>query len=258
MFVSGRGLSKRASDTAPIDIRAEIKARIDQGVDWIKMFGSTGSGQNVTGVQTFTDEEMRIAVETAHAYGKSIAIHSYGPAGARGALMAGAESIEHAAGVDEGLLAEWAQRGTFYVPTIDHNRFYAENATILGYPQAVPALDSFVALNLETTRRAHRAGIRVVMGSDALYWMFGENTRELGWFVEAGMTPAEALATATINGAALLGMAHKLGRIAPGYYADIVAVEGDPLRDIDVVIEGVRWVMKGGKVVVDKRGPGPG
>ena len=117
------------------------------------------------------------------------------------------------------------------------------------------SLDSFRVLNLDTARRAHRAGVRLAMGSDAVYWMFGENTRELGWFVEAGMTPAEALETATTNGAELLGMAHKLGRVAPGYYADIVALDGDPLRDIDVVLNGVRWVMKGGAVVVDQRRP---
>jgi imidazolonepropionase-like amidohydrolase len=91
------------------------------------------------------------------------------------------------------------------------------------------------------------------MGSDAVWWMFGENTRELGWFVKAGMTPAQALATATTNGAALLGQSKKLGRIAPGYFADIVAVEGDPLADIAVILDRVTWVMKGGAVVVDRR-----
>jgi imidazolonepropionase-like amidohydrolase len=256
MFVAGQGLSKRANDTVRVDLYAAIRARVDAGADWIKMFGSTGSYQNVTGVQTFTDEEMRRAVQIAHGFGKRIAIHSYGPSGARGALMAGAESIEHPAGVDDATIAEWARRGTFYVPTVDHNRFYAENAPLLGYnAQQVMSLDSFRVLNLDTARRAHRAGVRFAMGSDAVYWMFGENTRELGWFVEAGMTPAQALETATTHGAELLGMAHRLGRIAPGYYADIVAVDGDPLRDIRVVIDRVRWVMKGGAVVVDQRSP---
>lgn len=90
------------------------------------------------------------------------------------------------------------------------------------------------------------------MGSDAVFTMFGQNTQELAWFVKAGMTPAEALATATTNGAALLGMEKELGKIAPGYYADIVAVQGDPLADIRVIIGGIRWVMKGGAVAVDK------
>jgi imidazolonepropionase-like amidohydrolase len=93
--------------------------------------------------------------------------------------------------------------------------------------------------------------VKIAMGSDAVDWMFGENTRELGWFVKAGMTPAQALATATTNAADLLGMSDRLGKVAPGYYADIVAVEGNPLTDINVVINNVRWVMKGGAVVVD-------
>jgi imidazolonepropionase-like amidohydrolase len=93
------------------------------------------------------------------------------------------------------------------------------------------------------------------MGSDAVFTMFGQNTRELGWFVKIGMTPAQALATATTNGALLLGKERELGAVAPGFYADIVAVEGDPLSDINVVIDKVRWVMKGGTVVVDKRLP---
>ena len=90
------------------------------------------------------------------------------------------------------------------------------------------------------------------MGSDALFTMCGENTRELGWFVKIGMTPAQALATATSNAATLLGKENELGAIAPGYFADIVAVEGDPLADINVVIHNVRWVMKAGAVFVDK------
>ena len=94
------------------------------------------------------------------------------------------------------------------------------------------------------------------MGSDAVFTMFGQNTRELEWFVKAGMTPEQALATATTNGAALLGMEKSLGATAPDYFADIVAVEGDPLHDIEAVTRNVRWVMKGGKVVVDKRPSG--
>jgi imidazolonepropionase-like amidohydrolase len=89
------------------------------------------------------------------------------------------------------------------------------------------------------------------MGSDAVYTMFGENTRELSWLVKAGMTPEQALRVATANGAALLGMEKELGALQPGFYADIVAVEGDPLADINVAIQKVRWVMKAGQVVID-------
>jgi imidazolonepropionase-like amidohydrolase len=90
------------------------------------------------------------------------------------------------------------------------------------------------------------------MGSDAVYSMFGQNTRELGWFVKAGMTPEEALKTATSNAADLLGKANELGAVAPGYFADLVAVEGDPTTDIGVVFEKVKWVMKGGEVMVER------
>ena len=268
LFVSGHGLGKLttpvvagAPSTVPrgrvrdtVEMKEAIRIQVEAGADWIKMYGSTGSFQNVTSVQTFSDEEMRVATETAHRFGKPIAIHSYGPGGAHGALLAGAESIEHPAGVDDSTLRAWARRGTVYVPTIDHNRFYADNAALLGYDaQQVAGLDSFRLLNLATAARAHRAGVRFAMGSDAVYWMFGENTRELGWFVKAGMTPRQALQTATTNAAALLRLPSKLGRVAPGFFADIVALDGDPLRDVNVVMNHVVWVMKGGAVVVDRR-----
>lgn len=269
MFVAGYGLSLvtagrnggppvRSPATGRIvdslDIPAAVQSQVAAGADWIKMYGSTGTYANVTGRQTFSDREMQIAVAAAHAAGKRIAIHSYGDSGGRAAMRAGAESVEHVAGMNDATLAEWARRGSFYVPTIDHNRFYAENAALLGYTkEQVAGLDSFRLLNLETARRAVRAGVKLAMGSDAVYWMFGENTRELGWFVQAGMTPAQALAAATTGGAELLGMSDRIGRVAPGYFADIVAVDGDPMADIDVVISKVRWVMKGGVEVVDRR-----
>ena len=94
--------------------------------------------------------------------------------------------------------------------------------------------------------------MKFAMGSDAIYTMFGQNTRELGWFVKAGMTPEQALRTATTNAAELLGKENELGAVAPGYFADLVAVQGDPLADINVAINSVRWVMKAGAVVTDK------
>jgi len=270
MVVSGHGLGKlrptaaspnpvsnvaRARVTGAADIPAAVKAQVDGGADVIKMYGSTGSASDVTGDQTFTAAEMRTAVEAAHALGRRIAIHSYGPAGGRDATAAGAESVEHPVDLDDATLADMARRGTIYVPTIDHNRYYAEYRAEFGYTAAqAAALDEYRARNLATARRAFQAGVRFAMGSDAVFTMFGQNTRELGWYVEIGMTPAQALATATTNGAILLGREKELGAIAPGYLADIVAVEGDPLADIRVVIDRVRWVMKDGAVVVDRRG----
>jgi imidazolonepropionase-like amidohydrolase len=269
MFVAGSGLQKArrpfraGTDTTRTQrgrvfdisqIPEAVKQQVDAGADYIKVYGSTGSGADVTGNETFTFDEMKAAVDAARRFGKRIAVHSYGPQGGHDAVYAGTTTLEHAIDLDDATLAEMVRRGTFYVPTIDHNRYYAEYAKDFRYtPQQVAALDSFRVLNLEAARRAFQAGVKFGMGSDAVFHMFGQNTRELGWYVKAGMTPAEALATATVNGAELLGMEKRLGRIAPGYYADIVAVEGDPLKDIDVVLNKVKWVMKGGMVVVDRR-----
>jgi imidazolonepropionase-like amidohydrolase len=124
---------------------------------------------------------------------------------------------------------------------------------MLRYPAgATGPLNNFIARNLETAKKAFRAGVRFAMGSDAVYTMFGENTRELAWFVKAGMTPEQALKTATVDAAQLLGIDDRLGRLKPGYLADIAAIDGNPLENIDAAIQKVRWVMKAGAVVVDK------
>jgi imidazolonepropionase-like amidohydrolase len=260
MFVAGYGLQiQRTTNvtpnnaTGPAEVMRVVRLQVFAGVDYIKMYGSTGSGQDVTQLETFTYEEMKAAVDAAHALGKRIAIHSYGPSGARDAVRAGTDSLEHATDMDDETIAEMVKRKTWYVPTIDHNRYYAENYKLLGYPEkSVGTLNDYIARNLATAKKAWKAGVRFAMGSDVVYTMFGENTRELGWFVKAGMTPEEALKTATVNGAELLGQEKSLGALRPGYFADIVAVEGDPLSDIQVAINKVRWVMKGGEVVVDK------
>lgn len=236
------------------EVQRVAREQIGAGADWIKMYGSTGSDQDVTGFQTFSFEEMKAAADVAHRAGKRIAIHSYGPDGARDAVRAGADSVEHATDMDDATIAEMARRGTVYVPTIDHNRYYIAHKEEFGYDQAVAdRLNDYIKRNLETLKRAVRGRVTIAMGSDAVFTGFGENTRELEWFVKAGMSPGQALAAATSNGAALLGMSKDLGAVAPGRYADIVAIDGDPLRDIGSVINGVRWVMKGGAVVVDRR-----
>lgn len=269
MLVAGYGLfissvptkAGRALEPGEANGVAEVqrvaREQIGAGADWIKMYGSTGSDQDVTGFQTFSFEEMKAAADVAHRAGKRIAIHSYGPDGARDAVRAGADSVEHATDMDDTTIAEMARRGTVYVPTVDHNRYYIAHRDEYGYDQAVAdRLNAYITRNFETLKRAVRARVTIAMGSDAVFTGFGENTRELEWFVKAGMTPGQALAAATSNGAALLGMSKDLGALAPGRYADIVAVEGDPLKDVGSVINGVLWVMKGGAVVVDRRGSG--
>jgi imidazolonepropionase-like amidohydrolase len=260
MFVSGQGLSVRAgAPSGPEAMRQAAQERIKAGADWIKVYASRGSFDSVDTTQTVTFDEMKAIVDAAHALGHRVAIHSYGPSGAKDAARAGADSIEHGIDLDDDTLAEMAKRGTVWVPTIDHNRYYIDARDDYGFkPDAIGPLQEYIQKNVESARRAIRAGVRLAMGSDAVYSMFGQNTRELGWFVKAGMTPEQALQAATITGAELLGVQDRLGRVAPGFTADLVAVEGDPLQNIDVLFTGVRWVMKDGRVVVDRRADAPG
>jgi imidazolonepropionase-like amidohydrolase len=268
MFVAGPGLTVASEAPRPgyvtptggvannlADVMRVVREEIAAGVDVIKMYASTGTDKDVTGYQTYTFEEIKAAADLAHKYGKRLAVHSYGPDGARDAVRAGADSVEHATDMDDATIAEMARRGTFYVPTIDHNRWYIDHISIFRWDneeEIADGLNDYIRRNLETARRAFRASVKFAMGSDALFTMCGENTRELGWFVKAGMTPEQALATATTNAAALLGKEKELGAIAAGYFADVVAVEGDPLADVNVTINNVRWVMKAGAVVVNK------
>jgi imidazolonepropionase-like amidohydrolase len=264
MFVCGYGLSTMraarpgsppvegggTADT-PDEVRKAVRRQIAAGADVIKMYGSVGGFENVGTQQTFTYDEMKAAVDVSHTMGKKIAIHSYGPEGGRDAVRAGADSLEHAVDLDDATLAEMAKKKIYYVPTIDHNRYYVDAASEFQFrPGSTEGLNSYIARNYETAKRAFKAGVLFAMGSDAVYTMFGQNTRELGWFVKLGMTPEQALKTATVNAADLLGMKNDLGRVAPGYFADIVAVDGDPLTDIQIAIGKVKGVMKGGTVVV--------
>ena len=260
MFVAGYGLQNTRGanvtpNTAhgPVEVDKVARAQVAAGADWVKMYASTGSGQDVTGTQTYSFEEIKAAADAAHAVGKRIAVHSYGPEAARDAVRAGVDSLEHATDMDDDTIAEIARRKIVYVPTIDHNRYYADNAEGFGFhPGIVAEYNDFIAKNIAMARRALKAGVKIGVGSDAVYTMAGQNMREMGALVKAGMTPAQALAAATTTNAAMLGMEKSLGTIAPGYFADIVAVEGDPLADVSVVFNNVRWVMKGGKVVADK------
>src|ERR1700719_690667 len=266
LFVSGYGIyvadppSRPAYPTPPGgradtlgEVMRVIREEIAAGLDVIKVFGSTGTDKDVTGYQAYTFEEMKAAADLAHKYGKRLAVHSYGPDGAKDSVRAGADSVEHATDMDDETIAEMVRRDTFYVPTIDHNRYYVDNYVAFGWTPAIAdGLNDYIRRNFEAARRAYKAGVKFAMGSDALFTMCGQNTRELGWFVKLGMTPEQALRTATTNAAALLGKEKELGALAPGYFADVVAVEGDPLADVNVTISNVRWVMKGGEIVVDK------
>src|SRR3954463_8917684 len=252
MFVAGQGISAgRGWRPDPAAVAKMAEDRIKAGSDWVKVYGSRGSFDSVDTTQTLTFDEMKAIVDAAHAQQHKVAIHSYGASGVKDAVRAGADSVEHGIDLDDETIAEMVKRGTVWVPTIDHNRYYVDAKDEFGFkPEAIAPLQDYIAKNLESTRRAFKAGVKLGMGSDAVYSMFGQNTRELEWFVKAGMTPAQALATATTTAAELLDQKDRLGRLAPGFAADLVAIEGKPLDNIADVITGVRWVMKDGQVVV--------
>jgi imidazolonepropionase-like amidohydrolase len=156
--------------------------------------------------------------------------------------------------MDDATIAEMVSRKIWYVPTIDHNQYYVENADdVYKFPAgAKENLNDYIRRNFATAQKAFHAGAKMLVGSDAVFNGFGLNMRELTWFVKLGMTNEQALQSATVLPAEALGMEKTLGAVAPGYLADIAAVQGDPLADIQVAVKNVRWVMKGGAVVVDK------
>lgn len=264
IFTSGPGIhpgndpSPEGTDkTTPDFLKAAAEKCIESGADWIKIFGTTGSADDLTSRSYYSAAAIKAAADVAKAAGKRITVHSYGIEAVDAAIAAGVTSLDHPVGLTENHIDAMKAAGIIYVPTIDHNRYYAQHSEEYGYDSSVRAnLRVFVGRNIETVRRANRAGIVIAMGSDAVLTGFGENTCELRAFIAAGMSNAEVIKTATLNGAELLGRANDLGRIQVGYAADFVAVEGDPLADIDAVISGVTVVMKDGELVVDHRKDG--
>src|SRR2546425_11827978 len=266
MFVSGLGIriTRSTAPPAPIGIMADgvdavihaVRQVIASGTDWVKMYGSTGGFDDVTQAQTFTFEEMKAAVDATHALGKKNAVHSYRPGGARDAVRAGTDSLEHATDMDDQTIAEMVKRKTYYAPTIDHNQYYVENDdTVYHFPPgAKERLRDYIQRNFETARKAFRAGVHMIVGSDAVYNGWGLNMRELDWFVKMGMTPVQALKTATSEPAAMLGMEKSLGAVAPGLYADIIPADGEPLVNITAGFrrDNKPSVVETGRVVVDK------
>ena len=235
-------------------LKRAAEKRIAMGADWIKIFGTTGSASDLTSRAYYSAEAITAAADAAKAAGKRITVHTYGPEAVDAAIAGGVTSIDHPVGMSDQQIKAMASAGIIYVPTIDHNRYYAQHHSEYGYDEHIQAnLHVFVGRNIETARKAHAAGVTLAMGSDAVLSGFGENTCELKAFVAAGLSTAEAIQTATVGGAKLLGEENNLGRLQPGFEADFIAVSGDPLADISVITDGVLMVMKAGEVLVDHR-----
>ncbi|MGE5177235.1 MAG: amidohydrolase family protein [Hyphomicrobiales bacterium] len=232
------------------EITKKTREYLGQGCDWIKIYETGGTYDDTSGTPFFTSDEVRAAVTAAAASGHWVAAHVMGLEGTKRAVAAGVRSIEHGSRLDRATAREMARKGIYLDPTLYHLQWYADHGAALrygpGYAERLAALqkEQFASLAI-----AREAGVRIASGSDAVYTMHGENGHELVWLVKAGLTPIEALRAATSTDAALLGLDSEIGRIAPGYDADLVAVAGDPTVSIDAVLHPT-FVMKGGRIVV--------
>ena len=242
---------------SPEEAREAVRQRYKEGSDVIKITATGGvlSYAASADAPQFTVDEVAAVVETAKDYGYRVAAHAHGKEGMRRAIVGGVTSIEHGTYMDEEIFALMKKHGTWYVPTISAGRFVADKAKEDGYfPDIVrPKAARVGALIQQTFANAHRAGVRIAFGTDSGVGPHGDNAGEFEYMVEAGMAPAEALRTATVHAADVLGVAD-IGRLEPGLRADIVAMPGDPLADIGVV-RRVDFVMKDGRVVL---APAPG
>lgn len=234
-----------------VEAREAVRARYQDGADVIKITATGGvlsvakSGQN----PQFMTDELDAIVQTAKDYGMTVAVHAHGKEGMKRAIEAGVDSIEHGTYMDDEIRALMKKKGTYYVPTILAGKFVAEKAKIDGFfPELVrPKAAAIGPLIQITFERAHKAGVKIAFGTDSGVSAHGDNAKEFALMVEAGMSPANALLSATVNSAELLGISDILGTLSEGKLADIVAVSGNPLEDISVM-ESVSFVMKDGVV----------
>lgn len=222
------------------------------GADFIKITATGGVlSQQARGLdQHFTDEEMRSIADTAHSLGMHVAAHAHGPRGIEAAARAGIDSIEHGTFADEAALAAMRENGTVLVPTL---MAYTGIRERLGTGVYTPQVENKVRQTLsqvgQAARRAHAMGIPVLFGTDAGVFEHGRNAEELALYVDlAGMTPTEVLRSATIEAARFLEIDDEIGRLAPGYSADLIAVSGDPLADVRA-LEQVDHVMVRGRMI---------
>ena len=235
----------------PEDALRAVRQRYKDGVDWIKITATGGvlsvaaSGQN----PQFTEDEIRAIVEIAKDYGFRVAAHAHGAEGLKRAVRAGVTSIEHGTYMDEESIELMKQYGTYYVPTIMAGKWVAEKSQIDGFfPEVVRGKAAEIGpLIQKAFERAYKAGVKIAFGTDTGVSAHGNNAREFKYMVEGGMSPLEAIRSATLEAATLLDMPEKLGVIEVGMFSDIVAVPQDPTQDI-TAMERISFVMKDGVV----------
>ena len=235
---------------SPEDARQAVRQRYKEGSDVIKITATGGvlSYARSGDAPQFTEDEIRAVVETARDYGYKVAAHAHGEEGMRRAVAAGVDTIEHGTYMSDEVMALMKRNGTWYVPTIHAGRFVADKAKIDGYfPEVVrPKAERIGSLIQDTAARAYRNGVRIAFGTDMGVGPHGDNAREFIYMVEAGIPTATALQAATVRAAEVLGVDDQ-GVIEAGKRADVIAMPGNPVEDINAVL-GVDFVMKDGTI----------
>src|SRR5688572_3914493 len=236
---------------SPEEARQAVRQRYKDGADMIKITATGGVlsiAKDGSGPQ-FTDEELKAIIETAKDYGMHTAAHAHGTEGMKRAVLAGITTIEHGTKMTDEVMELMKQKGTFYVPTITAGKFVAEKAKEPGYyhPLVAPKALEIGPQIQQTFGKAYKKGVKIAFGTDAGVYPHGENAKEFGYMVEAGMPPMESIKSATIVAAGVLGMADKIGTIDSGKFADLIAVDENPLTNIRT-LEKVVFVMKDGVV----------
>ncbi len=237
-------------------VQQKVRQNIKYGADVIKICATGGVlslGDNPQSSQ-YTLEEMKAIVADAHRLGRKVAAHAHGAEGIRWAAEAGVDSIEHGSYIDDAAIAAMKEHGTYLVPTLYLGDWMIENAglTRLPSPLLAKARDVIPAAR-KNIAHAFASGVKVALGTDAAVYPHGMNAHEFAVMVKLGLTPLQSIQAGTINAADLLGWSGKVGTLEPGAWADIVAVDGDPLKDV-TTLERVKFVMKGGEVVKNDYG----
>jgi len=237
------------------EIRRAVRRNVKYGADWIKVLATGGvtTPRSDPSAADYSDEELRAAVAAAREKGRDVAAHAHGTEGILRAVRAGVRSVEHASLLTDEAIAVVKASGVFLVPNPYTSRYILERGAASGFTEEeLGKSRRVVQWKMESLKKAIRAGISIAYGTDSGVQGHGLNARQFAILVEAGMTPLQAIQTATLVAARLLRMEPRIGKLAAGFFGDVVAVRGNPLEDVKA-LESPLFVMKEGRVVLDRR-----